>query len=378
MNRFWRWLEFRLSTPEYGGGLLIWLSGFFFAAATNTLSGWLYVISGVSVGLILVGAVLPPRSLADIVVSRPKAEPVSAGDFWDGVIVLENRSKISRALIQVIDLLPPNFTNVPPPQITIEVLAPGQVWYWRYSVPTTRRGIYTIDRLDLVTASPLGLFRSRRTRTVPRPAVVYPLILPLSYCPILDRLGAEESPRPYRIELNFNSATEGLTKNLRPYRWGDPMRLIHWRTSARFGELRVRELEVTTGGQEFTIALDTRSGWQEADFEQAIIAAASLFNYAVKQNLRVSFWSAPTDVLTDATPVYEALAAITIDDQAGSPPDRCLVWLTHRSDALENLPAGSCWLYWGEAEPKSRLPGIFCGTKQPDQNLVSILQSYPQ
>lgn len=378
MKSFWRWLESHLSTPEYGGGLLIWLSSFFFIAATNTLSGWLYVISGVSVGLLVVGAVLPPRSLADIVVSRSRVEPVSAGDFWEAVIVLENRSKISRALIQVIDRLPPNFTNVPPPQTTIESLAPGQVWYWRYSVPTIRRGVYQIDRLDLVTASPLGLFRSRRTRSVPRLAVIYPLILPLSYCPLLDRLGAEESPRPYRSELNFNSATEGLTKNLRPYRWGDPMRLIHWRTSARFGELRVRELEVTTGGQEFIIAIDTRSGWQAGDFEQAIIAAASLFNYAVKQNLRVSFWSAQTGVLTDATPVYEALAAMTIDDQAGLPPDRCLVWLTHRSDSLEQLPPGSCWLYWGEVEPKSGFPGIFSGTDQPDQNLGGILQSYPQ
>jgi uncharacterized protein (DUF58 family) len=163
MNRLWQWLEFHWSTPEYGGGLLIWLSGFFFAAATNTLSGWLYVISGVSIGLLVVGAVLPPRCLADIVVRREKIEPVSAGDFLDGVIVIENRGKVSRALLQLIDLLPPQLSSAPPPQTTIESLSPGQVWYWRYSVPTLKRGVYTLDRLDLMTASPLGLFRSRRT-----------------------------------------------------------------------------------------------------------------------------------------------------------------------------------------------------------------------
>ncbi len=378
MNRLWQWLEFHWSTPEYGGGLLIWLSGFFFAAATNTLSGWLYVISGVSIGLLVVGAVLPPRCLADIVVRREKIEPVSAGDFLDGVIVIENRGKVSRTLLQLIDLLPPQLSSALPPQTTIESLSPGQVWYWRYSVPTLKRGVYTLDRLDLITASPLGLFRSRRTRSVPRPAVVYPLILPLSYCPLLDRIGAEDSPRPYTIDLHFSNATEGLTKNLRPYRWGDPMRLIHWRTSARYGELRVRELEVTTGGQEFVIALDTRSGWHDHNFEQAVIACASLFSYAIKQNLQVAFWAAPIGVLREAPAVYEALAAITPDDRYSDPPDQCLVWLTHRSDTLTQLPPGSCWLYWGEVEPKTSLPGIYMGREQPDQELPSLLQSYPK
>jgi uncharacterized protein (DUF58 family) len=156
------------------------------------------------------------------------------------------------------------------------------------------------------------------------------------------------------------------------------MRLIHWRTSARYGELRVRELEVTTGGQEFVIALDTRPGWHDHNFEQAVIACASLFNYAIKQNLQVAFWAAPIGVLREAPAVYEALAAITPDDRYSDPPDQCLVWLTHRSGTLEHLPPGSCWLYWGEVEPKTSLPGIYMGREQPDQELPSLLQSYPK
>ncbi len=371
----WRWLEFHFSTPEYSGGLLFWLSIFFFAAATNTLSGWLYVISGISIGLLITGATLPPRSLADIVISRPKLEPVSAGDFLEGVLLVENRGKVSRKLIQVWDLLPAGFTVQP--QTTIEVLLPKHTWTWRYSVPTTKRGIYQFDRVDIITASPLGLFRSRRKRSVPRPVVIYPLILPLSYCPILDRLGTDTSPRPHTAEVNFSHATEGLTKNLRPYRWGDPIRLVHWRTSARYGELRVRELEVTTGGQQFVIALDTRSGWLEHCFEQAVIAAASLYNYALKHNLAVSFWSPPSGLLTDAAAVYETLAGITVDDREEELPNLPLVWLTHQTEDWHNLPPGSCWLYWGETEPRTNLPGLFAGVARPDSELVSWLQSYP-
>nr|WP_231939937.1 DUF58 domain-containing protein [Dolichospermum compactum] len=57
-----------------------------------------------------------------------------------------------------------------------------------------------------------------------------------------------------------------LLRSLRPYRINDPTRLIYWRTSARYGELRVRELEVITGGQEILIAIDSSFQWQQELF----------------------------------------------------------------------------------------------------------------
>jgi hypothetical protein len=58
---------------------------------------------------------------------------------------------------------------------------------------------------------------------------------------------AMTAPEQYHQEFTYKNATEGITRALRPYRWGDPIRLVHWRTSARFGDLRIRELEVTLG-----------------------------------------------------------------------------------------------------------------------------------
>jgi uncharacterized protein (DUF58 family) len=55
--------------------------------------------------------------------------------------------------------------------------------------------------------------------------------------------------------------------SLRPYRISDPTRVIHWRTSAPYGELRVPELEIITGGQEVITALDSAANWQEEQFE---------------------------------------------------------------------------------------------------------------
>jgi hypothetical protein len=55
LKRFFKWLESRFATPEFIGGMYTALTLFFFMAATNTLSGWLYVISGVSLALLIGG-----------------------------------------------------------------------------------------------------------------------------------------------------------------------------------------------------------------------------------------------------------------------------------------------------------------------------------
>jgi len=68
------------------------------------------------------------------------------------------------------------------------------------------------------------------------------------------KCGKKDTAQFYNLHTQRFQTTEGLTRSLRPYRLGDPTRLIHWRTSARYGELRVRELEVMTGGKKLLSA----------------------------------------------------------------------------------------------------------------------------
>jgi hypothetical protein len=143
-------------------------------------------------------------------------------------------------------------------------------------------------------------------------------------------------------------ANEGTTRTLRPYRFGDPTRLVHWRSSARYGELRVRELEVTTGGQELIIALDTASAWELENFEQAAIAAASLYFYASRAQLNVQLWTADTGLVKGNRVVLEALAGANPHESVnhGDPPDLPLIWLTQNPDRCDRLPEGSRWIGW--------------------------------
>jgi uncharacterized protein (DUF58 family) len=367
LKNFSQWLEKRFATPEFIGGMYAALALFFFLAATNTLSGWLYVISGVSFALLIVGAVMPKRLLGELVVVRSPIDPVSVGDdIWID-LTIQNSGRTEKRLLELRDLLPEGLSPILQQEAIIEIIPPLQEYRWNYEAKTAKRGVFLFRSTEIATSSPLGLFRSRRDCPAGQKAIVYPTVLPLDRCPLIEQLGADTNPRQYSEQNNYNNATEGLTKTLRPYRWGDPTRLIHWRTSAKFGELRVRELEVTIGGQEVAIALDSSQGWTSAAFEEAVVAAASLYFYAQKAQLSVRLWTMEKGVMVGDRPVLETLAAIQISDRAVSEtevlkdlPDIPVVWLTHSADNVAYLPLGSRWVLWqsmaSKGNPKGNAP----------------------
>ncbi len=375
-HRIANWLETHWVTPAYAGWLLGTLAIFFFGAATNTMAGWLYVISGVSFALLGIAAVLPVRSLQDLQVHRARIEPVSAGEDLTLDLAIENQTPKAKTLVQVQDILP--FVLGNPVQYAIEEIPPHGIHHWVYYYPTQRRGIYRWHEVQLRTATPLGLFWCRRSRQVPATAVVYPQVLPLSHCPLVDRMGQEDSLLVHS-DRRAEMATEGITRTVRPYRYGDPTRLIHWRSSARFGELRVRELEVSTGGQEVIIALDSRSSWNLEDFEAAVIAAASLYCYAERCQLNVRLWTAGTGLVHGNNRVLEALAATQAGEEdatVGEPPFLPLIWLTQNGASINHLPRGSRWVLWSSEGQKTPVNQDFRGLEiQGDKPLQLQLQS---
>jgi uncharacterized protein (DUF58 family) len=196
--------------------------------------------------------------------------------------------------------------------------------------------------------------------------VVYPKVLTLSQCPLIDQMGRDRQQRYYSPRHSQQNATDGLTRTLRPYQWGDPMRMIHWRTSARFGNLQVRELETTVGGQEVIIAVDISPSWQESHFEQAMMVAATLYFYAQKANLQVSLWSADTGTISGDRIVLSALAEMQPQPQPSGLPvqESAMVWLTSSGDSVADLQAGDRFICWQCHIPSTQAQGITCDPPQ--------------
>ena len=365
------WLENHAVTPDYSGWMLAGMTIFFFGSATNTMAGWLYALSGGTLALLGVAAVLPAKSLRSLEVRRRPIAPVSAGDRITIELEIENRAREPKTLLQVVDILP--FVLGEPVVSPIELIKPESIYAHTYYLKVPQRGIYRWREVYLRTAAPLGLFWCRRSHPAKAVAVVYPQVLPLKTCPLIDRIGQEDSPQLYDRRRS-QTATEGLTRNLRPYRHGDPTRLIHWRTSARYGELRVRELEVAAGGQEIIIALDSAASWQPEEFERAVTVAASLYFYASKRLLNVKLWTAGTGLVSGNRVVLETLAAVNAaEDAVENRSKLSIIWLTQSSASLSTLAPGSRWILWPLATAetgekmlvKHDLPGLQISSDRP-------------
>ena len=320
VRRIGYWLESRFSAPAYAGLVLAGISLCFFGAAMNTMAGWLYVISGLSFALLGYAAVLPPKSLKGLEIKRKTIQPVTAGDDLTVELEIFNQTKKPVSLLRIEDKLP--FVLDKPRLQPIEIISPKNTYNWVYYQPTKHRGVAAI-------------------------AIVYPKVLPPQSCPLVDDMGKEDSSKGQPRGNPLQTATQGLTRSLRPYRTGDPLRLIHWRSSARYGDLRVRELEMLTSGQEIIIALDNGE-WEENNFEQAVIAAASMYFYALRQEMQVRLWTAATGLINRRRDVLEALAAIHPQDEVikPQPTDKPLIWLTQNPSTFASLPYSSRWMLW--------------------------------
>ena len=377
LRRLQSWLENRASSPSYGGLVLLLIAVSFFGAATNTMVGWLYALSGLIFALLALAAILPPRTLKPLQIKRSPIYPVSAGDQLTIELMVKNPTSQPKTLLKIIDQLPNAIGK--PAERAIELIPPQETYNWIYTTQARQRGIYHWSEVDLLTATPLGLFWSRRHRQVKATAVIYPLVLPLKRCSLLDTLGEEDSDQ-FPQEKRFQAATVGLTRGLRPYRRGDSPRLIHWRTSARYGELRVRELELALGGQDVVICLSSAIAWEEQLFEDAVIAAASLYFYALRSQLNVKLWTAGTGLIQSQQDVLEVLAAVQSQEtQQHDPPSLPLIWLTSNPNEAKALPSGSRWIYFSPEETNAPIASQFSGltinaTESLQQQLQKMLE----
>ncbi len=110
----------------------------------------------------------------------------------------------------------------------------------RYHVTRLQRGRYTLGPLRLSTRFPLGLVRASTVVQAEDSFVVYPQLGRLTprWLQIVHarRIGSQSEGRRHGV-------LEGDYYGLREWRNGDSRRWIHWRTSAKLGELSVRQFE---------------------------------------------------------------------------------------------------------------------------------------
>jgi uncharacterized protein (DUF58 family) len=155
--------------------------------------------------------------------------------------------------------------------IRVRPLAPGAEATYRYELPTTRRGQVQVGPLALNRFDPLGLARSSLTTGGTVTLWVYPRRYPVHPARVGYARHHHDGPitdPPLRGSVDL--------RNVREYQVGDEVRYLHWRATARTGQLMVREY-ADPAQLRLAVVLDTRAGAMSPDlFEDAVEVAASL------------------------------------------------------------------------------------------------------
>ncbi|MFI2103625.1 DUF58 domain-containing protein [Isoptericola sp. NPDC019693] len=148
-----------------------------------------------------------------------------------------------------------------------------------FAVPTHRRAVIPLGPVRSVRADPLGLLRRELVWTEPEELFVHPRTLPLSGSStgLLHDLEGRVTPDISDSDVSFHA--------LRDYVPGDDRRHIHWKSTARTGQLMVRQFEETRRSR-LAVILSTRAeDYADPDeFELAVSACGSLGLQAIRED----------------------------------------------------------------------------------------------
>lgn len=151
-----------------------------------------------------------------------------------------------------------------------------------YRLRTPRRGVFDVGPLRISVTDPFGLARIDRAAGLPRELVVTPRVTPLE--PAAGVVASVDGA-VHALQRRTHPNSDELIA--REYRYGDPLRRVHWAATARRGELMVRE-EEQRGDPEVRILLDTALGGRAHHPSAAVRDAASTLDPAFELGVEVA------------------------------------------------------------------------------------------
>ncbi len=233
----------------------------------------LYVLATALVVVVAVSAVVVNRRLPDLQVRRvARPSLVSVGEPARVDIQVVNSSHRRSPRLRLWE--PVGIRGGAPMQLA--PLPAGEAATAAYRVPSTQRGVLRIGPLRAERTDPLGLCMRSDVLAGTGEVLVVPERIPLAFPGLSSngRLGEHLRMKSWGQSGNeFHSQRE--------YVPGDDLRRINWKSSARTGELIVRETAVE-GVHRCVVVLDTMQSQYDPDsFERAIVAAASVVAGAV-------------------------------------------------------------------------------------------------
>ena len=197
---------------------------------------------------------------------------VQVGDEIEEIITLRNETILPTLWAEFSD-----HSNIPGYNLTsVRVVDGKSSLQWRAHAVCKQRGNYRFGPWELLTGDPFGLFKVTLSYSQQEEILIYP---PLAALPqqMLPRGRSQGDDRPLHQPLQAESLS---ALSSRPYAPGDPLRRIHWPTTARHGTPFVKTFDPESASTVWLIPdLDSavqRGEGPDSTLETMIVLIASL------------------------------------------------------------------------------------------------------
>ncbi len=248
-------------------------------------SGWkvLYVLTYVLFMLFVLSWFWARYSLRKIIFRRAVTSGrVQVGEVFDERLMLDNLSVLPKLWVQIADgsTLPGHRAGY------VASMGGRKRAMWRARSTCKRRGRFQLGPVSATSGDPFGLFRRRLMLSSSREIMVLPRILPItSFALFTGGLPGRGRSSRRALQATTNATT------IREYVDGDSLSRIHWRSSAHFNKLMVKEFDLDPAVDAW-IFLDLHDAVQggEGDVsteEYGVTIAATVANYLLHQDLSV-------------------------------------------------------------------------------------------
>ncbi|WP_426334386.1 DUF58 domain-containing protein [Paenibacillus silvae] len=225
-----------------------------------------------------------------------------AGDELEMIETISNEKRISVPWLRLEAMMPASFIfrtgsgmdisqgNIYQNHKSIFTLKPYNRITRTHPFVCSKRGIYRMDTATMTGGDLFGVWRSTKPIPVEMSMIVYPSLVSIEDMPAIYQVwqGEVEVSR-WIVEDPF------LILGVRPYGAGDPMNRIHWKASARTGELQVYKQGWTADPQSWIIVNIQESAdmWSVVTrpelIEQALRYAATAATDAIGRGLPAGF-----------------------------------------------------------------------------------------
>ncbi len=244
-------------------------------ASLNTGNNLMYLILSVMLSILLLSLMITYVNLRGITIEIEPLDDLFAGKTSR----IKLRYSKKRSILSSRSL----FITTPPEGLIrildyVDILKPAGSIERIINVTPLKRGMLGLNgRLILKTGFPFIFTENSIRPELKGTLLIYPALKDID---MLMNSYTSKGKRPFTGERDF--------QKIRQYRYGDDRRFIHWKATAKAGELMIKESAIEEG-QRITIFFDNFRPPLLETFEESISFAASLSSRLIEDGYYVRF-----------------------------------------------------------------------------------------